>query len=114
MSSSAFAALRQLAKAPPQPVLERCELCNLVLPPTHRHLLDMATRQVVCSCDPCALLFHHAIGAKFKPVPRDTRALTNFQITEAEWESLALPISVQTAPTTRLLTGITNSARARG
>ena len=27
-------------------MLERCELCNLVLPPVHRHLLDMETRQV--------------------------------------------------------------------
>jgi hypothetical protein len=94
VSSSSFAALRRFAKAPQQPVLERCELCNLVLPPVHRHLLDMQTRQVACSCDPCALLFQNAVGAKFKLIPRDSRALPHFHMTDGEWESLALPIDL--------------------
>ncbi len=93
-TSSSFAALRRFAKAPQQPVLERCELCNLVLPPIHRHLLDMETRQVACSCDPCALLFQNAVGAKFKLIPRDAQPLPHFQMTEAEWENLALPIDL--------------------
>ncbi len=94
MNSSAFSTLRSLAKAPQQPALERCELCNLVLPPTHRHLLDMASRQVACSCDPCALLFQNAVGGKFKLIPRDARALPDFHMTDGEWESLALPIDM--------------------
>ncbi|HEV2096059.1 MAG TPA: DUF5947 family protein [Chthoniobacterales bacterium] len=94
MSSSAFAALRRFAKPLQQPVLERCELCNLILPPRHRHLLEMTTRQVACSCDPCALLFQNAVGAKFKSIPRDARALPDFQMTDAEWENLALPIDL--------------------
>ena len=94
MSSSAFAALRRFAKPAAQPVLERCELCNLVLPPVHRHLLDLNSRQVACSCDPCALLFHNAVGAKFKLIPRDARRLPDFQMTDGEWESLALPIEM--------------------
>ncbi len=94
MSSSSFAALQRFAKAPQQPVLERCELCNLVLPPVHRHLLDTATRQVACSCDPCALLFQNAVGAKFKLIPRDARSLPDFQMTDGDWESLALPIDL--------------------
>jgi hypothetical protein len=94
VSSSSFAALRRFAKAPQQPVLERCELCNLVLPPVHRHLLDTAARQVACSCDPCALLFQNAVGAKFKLIPRDARSLPDFQMTDGDWESLALPIDL--------------------
>lgn len=94
MTSSSFAALRRFAKAPQQPVLERCELCNLVLPPTHRHLLEMTSRQVACSCDPCALLFQNAVGGKFKLIPRDARALPDFHMTDAEWENLALPIDL--------------------
>ncbi len=94
MSSSSFAALRRFAKAPQQPVLERCELCNLVLPPVHRHLLDLASRQVACSCDPCALLFQNAVGAKFKLIPRDGHTLPDFQMTDGDWESLALPIDL--------------------
>jgi Family of unknown function (DUF5947) len=94
VSSSSFAALRRFAKAPQQPVLERCELCNLVLPPVHRHLLDLTTRQVACSCDPCALLFQNAVGGKFKLIPRDAHALPNFQMSDGEWESLSLPIDL--------------------
>jgi hypothetical protein len=93
-SSSAFSTLRRLAKPSQQPLLERCELCNLVLPPTHRHLLDLTSRQVACSCDPCALLFQNAVGAKFKLIPRDAQALPDFQMTDGEWENLALPIDL--------------------
>lgn len=54
----------------------------------------MGTRQVACSCDPCALLFQNAVGGKFKLIPRDARALPDFQMTDAEWETLALPIDL--------------------
>jgi hypothetical protein len=54
----------------------------------------MATRQVACSCDPCALLFQNAVGAKFKLIPRDSRALPEFRMTDGEWENLALPIDL--------------------
>jgi hypothetical protein len=94
MSQSAFSALRRFARPAARTVLERCELCNLVLPPVHRHLLELATRKVACSCDPCALLFQNAAGGRFKLIPRDARALPNFQMTDAEWESLALPIDL--------------------
>ncbi|MEP6604332.1 MAG: DUF5947 family protein, partial [Spartobacteria bacterium] len=94
VASSSFAALRRLAKPAQQPLLERCELCNLVLPPVHRHLLDMTSRQVACSCDPCALLFQNAVGGKFKLIPRDARALPDFHMTDGEWGSLALPIDL--------------------
>lgn len=94
MNSSAFSTLRRFAKPPAQPVLERCELCNLVLPPKHRHLLEMTTRQVACSCDPCALLFENAVGAKFKLIPRDAHALPEFHMTDAEWENFSLPIDL--------------------
>lgn len=93
MSLSSFETLRRLAQ-PPQSMSERCELCHLALSPVHRHLLEVETRQVACSCDSCALLFQNAAGTKFKLIPRDSRALTDFQMTDGEWESLALPIDL--------------------
>ena len=41
------------------------------LTPAHRHLLEMATRRIVCSCDPCALRFENVIEGKFKLVPTE-------------------------------------------
>ncbi len=100
MRSSAFATLRRFAGEPrsngsaPAPEVEHCELCSIRLAPTHRHLLEMATRRIVCSCDPCALRFENVIEGKFKLIPRDARPLPDFQMSDAEWEELALPISL--------------------
>jgi hypothetical protein len=89
---STFAALRRLTEPPS--VQEHCELCNLVIPPGHRHLLEVSQRRVVCSCDGCALRFQLVIGGRFKLIPRDAHALPGFQLTDAQWESLALPINL--------------------
>jgi Family of unknown function (DUF5947) len=101
MRSSSFATLRRFAGAPrnnnataPVPEVEHCELCSIRLAPTHRHLLEMATRRIVCSCDPCALRFENVVEGKFKLIPRDARPLPDFQMTDMEWEGLALPISL--------------------
>ena len=100
MRSSAFATLRRFAGAPrsngsaPAPETEHCELCSIRLAPAHRHLLEMVPRRIVCSCDPCALRFENVIEGKFKLIPRDARLLPNFQMSDAEWEELALPISL--------------------
>jgi Family of unknown function (DUF5947) len=100
MPRSSFATLRRFAGVPQNngaiapPELENCELCSVALAPTHRHLLEMATRRIVCACDPCALRFENVVRGKFKLIPRDTRPLPDFQMTDAEWEGLSLPISL--------------------
>lgn len=99
MASTPFATLRRLAGAaasgaPPKPQLESCELCSIALGPQHRHLLETATRRIVCSCDPCALRFHDVVGGKFKLIPRDARPLPDFKMTDAAWEGFALPINL--------------------
>src|SRR5678815_4160095 len=86
-----FAALRRMAR--PQVVSEECDFCNVPLPPTHRHLLEMANRKIICACDGCALRFDNVIG-RFKLIPRDTRALPNFTMTDPQWEALSLPIQL--------------------
>jgi Family of unknown function (DUF5947) len=99
VASSSFATLRRLAGAaahsiPPKTQLERCELCSVGLAPQHRHLFETGTRRIVCACDPCALRFQDVVEGKFKLIPRDTRPLPDFQMTDGDWESFALPISL--------------------
>ena len=36
---------------------ERCELCSAEAAPVHSHLLEPENRQILCACEPCALLF---------------------------------------------------------
>jgi Family of unknown function (DUF5947) len=63
------------------------------LPAGHRHVLEVATRRIVCACDACALRFDGAIG-RWKLIPRDSRALDGFRMSDAQWNSLALPIAL--------------------
>src|SRR5580704_3333908 len=90
--SAAFDFLRQFARRR-QPI-ERCELCSLALPPEHQHLLDPAQRRIVCACDACAILFHAQGDTKYKRVPRRIRFLPDFQLTEAQWSGLMMPINM--------------------
>ncbi|HEY1769901.1 MAG TPA: DUF5947 family protein [Chthoniobacterales bacterium] len=96
---NSFAALRRFSRAAAAqeksaPALEHCELCGLRLAPEHRHMLEMATRKIVCACDACTMTFVPVVQGRFKVIPRDARALPNFQISDADWENFALPINL--------------------
>lgn len=96
-AGSSLKALRRFASAGRARTVveaERCELCSVLLFPQHRHLLETQSRKIVCACDPCALRFQNVIGGRFKLIPRDGRALPGFQITDTDWEALALPINL--------------------
>jgi hypothetical protein len=81
-------------RTPASRSLERCELCALELPSEHCHLLDSARRKVVCACAPCSLLFSSGAQTKYKKVPRLVRVLSDFRLTDAQWDSLAIPINM--------------------
>jgi hypothetical protein len=66
----------------------------VALAPEHRHLLEPASRKITCACDPCALRFTDVVGGRFRLIPRDSRALPDFQIDDAHWDDLALPINL--------------------
>src|SRR5579885_2175258 len=65
--------LRQLMQKREQPrrPLEHCELCNEVIPEQHRHLLEPGSREVICACQACSLLFSKrgAGGGKYLLIP---------------------------------------------
>ncbi len=88
---AAFHALRRLAQRRSE--TEQCDFCSLPLRAAHRHLLEVATRKVVCVCDACALAFVNAKG-RWKIIPRDTRPLPEFQMTDMDWAALGLPVQL--------------------
>jgi Family of unknown function (DUF5947) len=91
-ASEAFGTLRQFARK--QRPVERCELCSTELSPHHPHLIELAQRKLTCACDPCAMLFSGQANPKYKRVPRRVRALTDFQMTDAQWDGLLIPINM--------------------
>jgi hypothetical protein len=102
-----MATLRQFVRKPPAPPVEHCELCGLALAPEHAHLLEPSSRNLVCSCEPCAILFSGQQGGRYRRVPRNIEALSNFRLSDEQWEELHLPINltffVASTPAQRVL-----------
>ncbi len=88
----AFAALRQFARK--RAVVERCEMCSLELTGEHEHLVEPVNRKLICACQACAILFEGQSGTKYKRVPRQVLYLWHFQLTDAQWDGLMVPIEM--------------------
>ena len=48
----------------------------------------------MCACDACAILFNSHGQTKYKRVPRRIRFLSNFQMTDSQWDGLMMPINM--------------------
>jgi hypothetical protein len=88
----AFAALRQFARK--RKAAERCEMCSLELGAEHEHLVEPVNRRLICACQACAILFEGQTGTKFKRVPREVLFLRDFQLSDAQWDGLMVPIEM--------------------
>src|ERR1700693_5094779 len=86
-----FGTLRQFARR--ERPLARCELCSLGLRSDHPHLIELAQRKLLCTCEACAILFSGQ-GVKFKRVPRRVLSLPDFSLSDAEWDGLMVPINM--------------------
>lgn len=84
---SGVAALRRFVR--PRDVAESCDVCGASLPGLHVHQFDADSRRVRCACTRCARL-----GDNWQEIPTNIRALAQFQITDAQWEDLMIPISL--------------------
>jgi hypothetical protein len=73
---------------------EQCELCGEELAVEHQHLVEPASRRLVCACDACALLFDHHAQMKYRRVPRRVRQRTDFRLDDIQWEGLQIPIGL--------------------
>lgn len=88
-----FAGLRRLIRERPRGQ-ERCELCSADIYSEHPHLLEIKNHRIICSCDPCAILFSGQAAKNYHRIPRDARLLKTFELSDAQWESLAIPINM--------------------
>jgi hypothetical protein len=69
---------------------ERCDTCGISLSADHIHQFDPATRRIRCACYACATLN----GTTYRDIPRRVLPLPNFQISDAQWDDLMIPISL--------------------
>jgi hypothetical protein len=75
---------------------EHCELCNAPIASTHRHLLELSSRELICACRPCSLLFDRggAGNGRYKLVPERRLCLEDFAMSEPAWEELRIPVDM--------------------
>jgi hypothetical protein len=90
--SDVFNVLRRLVR--PRSPLERCDLCSAGLQPDHPHLVEPGTRKLFCVCQACAILFSSKADTKYRRVPKRIRHLPDFQMSDAQWEGLMIPIGM--------------------
>lgn len=91
---SALASLRRYVRPRAAAAPERCGLCDAELGGDHSHLIEPATRRLVCACEACAILFSGQSAGRYRRVPRRVRYLPDFRLTEAAWDGLGIPIDL--------------------
>lgn len=77
----------------PAPV-EHCELCGEVIAADHSHLIEPASHHLLCACAPCAMMFANRADGRYRAVPMRAQVLTRFQMTDAQWDELLIPIGM--------------------
>lgn len=87
--------LRRIARAARAAPVERCEMCAAEVPPEHSHVVDRQSRQLLCACRACYLLFtdDHA-HLRYRAVPDRYLAFGGPVVAELEWEELQIPVGL--------------------
>jgi hypothetical protein len=99
--SPASSRLRQLARrqapqAGDSASEEHCELCSAPLPADHRHLLDTSSRELLCACGPCSVLFDRKAASQghYRLVGDRRLALVDLEMEDVAWEELRIPVDM--------------------
>jgi hypothetical protein len=87
MTAAPVAALRKFVRS--REPEERCDTCGISLEADHAHSFDPASRRVRCACHACLSLY-----SDYLPIPRRVQALRDFQMSDAQWDDLTIPISL--------------------
>jgi hypothetical protein len=96
MSASKLRQVVRRAAAEQRAAQEHCELCGEPIPPEHRHLLDLGSRELMCACRACKILFDRgaAGGGHYKLVPDRRLSLPDFELDDVSWEELRVPVEM--------------------
>lgn len=87
---------RRSAEEAPRLAEEHCELCDEPIPPEHRHLLDVESRELICVCRACKLLFDRpqAGGSHRRLVPDRRLRIEDFELDDVTWATLRIPVEM--------------------
>jgi len=92
VSSSLVSKLRKLAIPLPQQEVEQCAFCGRILPPDHRHLVDLSAMKFICTCEMC--LITNAESGNYKPLPQRYLNLDGFNMSDQLWSDFLIPVNM--------------------
>ncbi len=89
-------ALRRITRARPQVAPgERCEMCAVSIGDEHSHVVNLASRGLMCTCRGCYLLFtDEAADLNYRAVPDRYLAFGEFVLADREWDELQIPVGL--------------------
>ncbi|WP_064058512.1 DUF5947 family protein [Prescottella equi] len=95
-SGSALGVLRRIAAERPAPVTsERCEMCAVPVADEHPHVVNTVSRQLLCVCRPCYLLFAEpGADLKYRAVPERYLTFPDFSLGPGRWDGLEIPVGL--------------------
>jgi uncharacterized protein DUF5947 len=96
LSSSRLGALVRRGAQEREAAQERCELCAAPIAAEHRHLLDIDSRELMCACRACTVLFDRdaAGGRHYRLVPERRVRIDDLALDDLAWEQLRLPVDL--------------------
>jgi len=89
--------LQRIRRAPPRPRPgERCDMCAEAIPDEHEHVVNVDSRNLMCTCRGCWLLFTSdgAGGGRYRAVPDRYQVVPELTMAGDTWESFQIPVSV--------------------
>jgi Family of unknown function (DUF5947) len=75
---------------------ERCDMCATPIPDEHAHVVNVESRNLLCTCRACYLLFtsEGAAQGKFRAVPDRYLYAPSFAFGDAQWDALEIPVRI--------------------
>ena len=75
---------------------ERCDICATPIPDEHAHVVNVESRNLLCACRACYLLFtsEGAAQGRFRAVPDRHLYAPSFAFGEAQWDALQIPVRI--------------------
>jgi hypothetical protein len=86
---------RFLESRPARPAAgTRCELCAEPLGEDHSHVVNLDSRNILCTCRACWLLFTHegAAQGRYRAVPDRYLHDPAFRLSDADWDEIQVPV----------------------
>lgn len=96
-ASDPLGVLQRIRNAPPRPRPgERCDMCDEQIPDEHEHVVNVESRNLMCTCRGCWLLFTSAGsgGGRYRAVPDRCAVVEDFTMSRGTWDSFQIPVSV--------------------